>query len=176
MSSNNDSGSKLIDWYRKHIRPFFVTYNEGKVAEFDADCDRIKAIHHALDQKLPVCLLGASGIGKSTLINALVFGEATHIPSGGIGPLTAQALSVCHDPSASFDVLYHGPDRVNRLIFGLERHLQAEAKRLMKGASAEEPPQPETLGLVLISDEEAKELNELVSADDTDRDRTICSR
>ena len=63
MSEDNNNGSKLIEWYRKHIRPFFVEQKE-KVAEFDADCERLKSIHHALDQKMPICLLGLSGISN----------------------------------------------------------------------------------------------------------------
>lgn len=172
MSKENSTGSKLIEWYRSHVRPFFVTHNETKVAEFEADCDRLRSIHHALDKPMPICLLGISGIGKSTLINSLVFGEETYVPSGGIGPLTAQALSVCYDPDASFKVLYHGPDKLNRLIFGLERHLQSQNKPA-EATSAEADPAPESLGLLVESEEEARDLVDLVNGDENAKEKTI---
>jgi len=174
MSKDNNTGSKLIEWYRSHIRPFFVTHNETRVAEFDADCERLRSIHHALEKPMPICLLGISGIGKSTLINSLVFGMETYVPSGGIGPLTAQALSVCYDSHASFQVLYHGPDRLNRLIFGLERHYQAQNKPA-EATSAESHAEPDALGLIVEDEAEARDLAELVNGDETAKEKTMAA-
>jgi len=172
MSKDDNAGNRLIEWYRTYVRPFFVTHNETKVADFEQDCERLKSIHHALNQKMPVCLLGLSGIGKSTLINSLVFGKETYLPSGGIGPLTAQALSVCYDAQASFAVLYHGPDRLNRLIFGLERHQQAQSKT-GAAAATDSHPSPEMLGLVVETEEEAKDLVELVNGEESAKEKSI---
>jgi len=83
-----------------------------------------------------VCFLGNAGIGKSTLINAIVFGKEIYIPSGGVGPLTAQALAVCHGEHASFEVLYHTVQRYNNVLKGLHWSYQAKLKREAGQASA----------------------------------------
>jgi GTPase SAR1 family protein len=51
--------------------------------------------------------LGASGVGKSTLINALVAGKELILPSGGVGPLTALAMEVRYGEVPSFEAEYH---------------------------------------------------------------------
>ena len=56
--------NKLISWYRKHIRPFFSDHEPDKLSEFDKDCQRIEKIEADLQQQLPVCFLGGSGVGK----------------------------------------------------------------------------------------------------------------
>jgi putative ribosome biogenesis GTPase RsgA len=43
-----------------------------------------------------VCFVGGAGVGKSTLVNALVAGGDTVVTSGGVGPLTAQAIEITH--------------------------------------------------------------------------------
>lgn len=112
--------NKLIQWYRKHIHPFFSDHEPDKLAEFDKDCQRIEEIEADLQKRLPVCFLGGSGVGKSTLINALVFGKDSYIPSGGIGPLTAQALTVCYGEQPSFEVHYHSVGKIHQVASGLE--------------------------------------------------------
>ena len=76
--------NKLLSWYRKHIRPFFSDHEPDKLVEFDKDCQRIEEVETDLQKQLPVCFLGGSGVGKSTLINALVFGKDSYIPSGAL--------------------------------------------------------------------------------------------
>ena len=166
MESNN----KLLEWYRKHIRPFFGEHEPEKLAEFDKDARRVEEIEADLRQQLPVCFLGGSGVGKSTLINALVFGKDSYIPSGGVGPLTAQALTVCYGEHPSFEVNYHSVDRINRVIFGLEKHLQAELKK--QGRPVVEA-KPEDLGLELSDDEEGSTLNSFVTDETDDKERLV---
>lgn len=84
--------NKLIQWYRKHIRPFFSDHEPDKLlTEFDKDCQKIEEIEADLQKQLPVCFLGGSGVGKSTLINALVFGKDSYIPSGGHWPVNCSS-------------------------------------------------------------------------------------
>src|SRR5213592_1226934 len=138
---------KLLDWCRKHVMPFLLGHGLEKVEEYDAEIKRLERIQATLHSKMPVCFLGNAGIGKSTLINAIVFGKDIYIPSGGVGPLTAQALTVCHGEAASFEVLYHTTERYNQLVFGLNHSYLAKLKR---EAGKENPASsPEDLGLEL---------------------------
>lgn len=160
----------LIHWYRKYIRPFFSDHEPDKLTEFDKDSQRIGEIEADLQKQLPVCFLGGSGVGKSTLINALVFGKDSYIPSGGIGPLTAQALTVCYGEQPSFEVNYHSVNKINQVVFSLERSYQVQLG-FQEGRGIEVKPEDLELD---ISDEE--EINQLVllANDDTDsKDKRI---
>ena len=79
-----------------------------------------------LGQELTICFLGNSGVGKSTLINALVADGHTVVQSGGIGPLTAQAISVRYGEQPRIEVEYHGTGRLWQLLFGLESAWKSE--------------------------------------------------
>ena len=57
---------KLIEWYRKHVKPFFLDHGLEKVEEYDAEIKRLERIQATLQAKLPACFLGNAGIGKST--------------------------------------------------------------------------------------------------------------
>lgn len=162
--------NKLIQWYRKHIRPFFSDHEPDKLVEFDKDCQRVEGVEADLQKQLPVCFLGGSGVGKSTLINALIFGKDSYIPSGGIGPLTAQALTVCYGEQPSFEVHYHSVDKINQVIFGLESNYQAQLG-CQEGKNAE--VKPEDLGLDVSGEEETSQLISLANDDTDDKDKRI---
>lgn len=162
--------NKLIQWYRKHIRPFFSDHEPDKLVEFDKDCQKIEEIEVDIQKQLPVCFLGGSGVGKSTLINALVFGKDSYIPSGGIGPLTAQALTVCYGEQPSFEVHYHSVDKINQVVFSLERSYQAQLG-CQEGKDAE--VKPEDLGLDVSGDEETSQLISHTNDDTDDKDKRI---
>jgi hypothetical protein len=118
---------QFLDWYDNVVRSFFgKTISQEKVAEFDKDRDHLSKTVQATDTEVAVCFLGASGIGKSTLINAMVGGSQAVVPSGGVGPLTAQALVVRSRPERRLEVEYHGPGRILRTVFGLEQMFKAD--------------------------------------------------
>lgn len=81
-----------------------------------------------------VGFLGESQVGKSSIINALV-GQRV-LPSGGLGPLTAQATALTYAKKPSFRVKYHGRKRLNEFRFALERYLHS----LGESVSAEAQP------------------------------------
>jgi GTP-binding protein EngB required for normal cell division len=116
------SSRDLLNWYRGKVDPFFREHlNEQKMEEFEKDFTRL---NHSLDSseiELSVCFLGNSGVGKSTLINAVIGGDRPVVPSGGVGPLTAQALVVRYSSHPRFEVEYHGSGQLLRTVFGLEQ-------------------------------------------------------
>jgi GTP-binding protein EngB required for normal cell division len=133
---------QFVKWYEETARPFLLkmALEEKKVADFDKDAARLSKAVESFDPELAVCFLGSSGIGKSTLINALLGGKRAVVPSGGVGPLTAQAVVVRYREAPGFEVEYHNHLRLWRTIFGLERAFKAEL-----GAPAASPELPAEL-------------------------------
>jgi GTP-binding protein EngB required for normal cell division len=99
---------QLIEWYQTRARCVLERHRPEKIDEFDRDCKRLQAAAAVLGHDLSVCFLGSSGVGKSTLINALVADGETVVPAGGVGPLTAQALIVRYGEQLKLEVVYHG--------------------------------------------------------------------
>lgn len=145
-----------IAWYRQVVRPFLEQYAPERIPSLDNDLTRLEGLLGRSD-KITACFLGNSGIGKSTLLNALVAGSEQVLPSGGIGPLTAQATEVHYSDIESFEVVYHQRKLLWRLTFGLEQ-------RLLRGASKKKEseisvPKAESVGNEL-TDEERQEVIE----------------
>ncbi len=112
----------LINWYSTFVRPLFAkTLSEDLVAALDKDRDQLSKLRGTSRTEIAICFLGTSGIGKSTLINAIVGGANVIVPSGGVGPLTAQALIVRSMPEKRLEVEYHNAQPILRTVFGLEQ-------------------------------------------------------
>src|SRR5205823_4015085 len=97
-----------------------------------------------------------SGVGKSTLLNAIVARDLTVLPQGGIGPLTAQATVVRYSPKKYFRVTYLSRRKVNELLFALERHHEAQL--------AQQGQPVDNLSAEIARDLSAEELEEIQAA------------
>src|SRR5579862_2169586 len=94
-----EQARELVDWYKTQARSFLEKHCPEKVEDLDRACARLQRASSLRGAELSVCFLGNSGVGKSTLINALTGGGQAVVPSGGVGPLTAQALTVRYGTS-----------------------------------------------------------------------------
>src|SRR5262249_34895917 len=86
----------LVDWYRMKARAFLERLESEKLRDFDKDLEQVRDAQMGVEKELAICFLGNCGVGKSTLVNALVADNQVIVPAGGIGPLTAQALVVAY--------------------------------------------------------------------------------
>jgi len=117
----------LLNWYTQRARPFLCDLLPSeKLAEFDKDGKQLQDRLSTLDKELVVCFLGSSGVGKSTLLNAIVDGKQPLVPSGGVGPLTAQAVVVRYAPQKKLEVEYHSIRMLHQTYFGLEQMYRVE--------------------------------------------------
>ena len=64
----------LLAWFNDHAKPFLETYASERVKPLTSDAQRLEALRKVPLETI-VCCLGNAGIGKSTLINALVAGR-----------------------------------------------------------------------------------------------------
>lgn len=113
--------SENLAFYDREARKVLQEILGDRIGEVDQAAD---ALRRALAARplIRVGFLGESQVGKSSIINALV-GQRV-LPSGGIGPLTAQKTQLVHADSPSFRVRYHGRQRLNAFRFALERYFE----------------------------------------------------
>ncbi len=162
MASEKPTTLELQRWYRKQVRPFLASEEAGRIEELDREIDRLETRERWINKPISACFVGGSGIGKSTLINALVAGNEIVVPSGGVGPLTAQALQIGYGSTPAFAAIYHPPKRVWSLAFALETALRRSESTSAQAVELE--------GLeAQLDEEEADEAKDLKSTDESDR-------
>lgn len=69
-------------------------------------------------------VVGDANVGKSTLLNALVFGDQSILPSAGVGSVTARATRLRHACTARLGIHYVQHSYIYELCYALE-HLDA---------------------------------------------------
>jgi GTP-binding protein EngB required for normal cell division len=164
MLANKEKSEKLIWWYEKAVRPFLEKYAKEKIGPLDNEKIRLEKIIKEPDQ-LIACFIGMSGIGKSTLLNALAADEKIILPAGGTGPLTAQATEVYFSNKPKFKVKYHNKNVLWKVIFALETQL----KRDNKVDSENSKVSSDDIGSNL-DDEEKKEVVDVVDSIERERE------
>jgi GTP-binding protein EngB required for normal cell division len=118
---------RALQWFDQQAKPFLEAHAPEKLASLQSDYDRLMRLM-ARPEDVTVCFLGNSGVGKSTLLNALAADDAQVLPAGGIGPLTAQATEVHYSDEPMFRVTYHGKDRLWKVAFAIETRLDRQKK------------------------------------------------
>jgi GTP-binding protein EngB required for normal cell division len=132
----------LVDLYRTEVRAFLEDHKSTTLEGLDQAAVLLEAAL-ARDPRIDVGFLGESQVGKSSLINAVLGQKA--LPSGGVGPLTAQATRITHSRANRIEVTYHPRARLNQLIFALERYL--ERRNELPKTTGPTAPDPEALAL-----------------------------
>lgn len=152
---------RLNKWYADAVRPFLSTAGDGRLDEFDGQARLLSERAEKLCNSLLACFVGGSGVGKSTLINCLVGRHEVVVPSGGVGPLTAQALKIEYGERPALRAIYHAPATVWKLVFALEKMFAADL------ASGTSPPLNDLLSG--MDDEAIEEVEDLAAGDDFEK-------
>ncbi len=120
------TAKELLALYRDECRPFLGQHLPVAIEGLDRRAELLESAVGSRET-LDVGFVGESQVGKSTLLNALIGAYA--LPSGGVGPLTAQAIHVRHSTEPFFVVRYHGRKKLNEARFAMESFLAGEEAR-----------------------------------------------
>jgi hypothetical protein len=140
LSRSRSAGMKLLDWYTKRARPFLEQHAQRDVTAIDQQALRVEHLTKTSDEEVAVCFLGNAGVGKSTLLNALVSERYDILPHGGVGPLTAQATVVRYAAAPYFKASYFPPKALNRILFILERTSSPSGAHPRQARMTNSPP------------------------------------
>lgn len=154
--------ARVMVWYEQQAKPFLEKHAPDRLAAVEADYVRLKRLMARPDE-VTICFLGNSGVGKSTLLNALAAGDRQVLPAGGIGPLTAQATEVRYSEERRFRVVYHPRGHLWKLAFALEVRLVADeraAKRKSDDDAASAAALSDELGNDLAGELDASDIQD----------------
>jgi len=118
--NTEENAHDLLKLWAEELRPLLAQHIPGEIGAVDQSAELLVA---ALRRKthLQIGFIGESQVGKSSLINALV--ERSALPSGGIGPLTAQATQVAYADDDCLTVSYHDTEKLRGVRLLLESAL-----------------------------------------------------
>ncbi len=129
----------LVEWFEKQAKPFLEKHAPDRLPPLLGDLARLNRLI-AQPNEVTICFLGNSGVGKSTLLNALAAGNRQVLPAGGIGPLTAQATEVRYSKEPWFQVVYQPSVKFWQLVSALAFRQSSLAKAATKGTASPDIP------------------------------------
>jgi GTP-binding protein EngB required for normal cell division len=158
--------TRVHAWLAADGRAIFERRDAARLPILDAmiaDAERCLA---PAQRELPICFLGNAGVGKSTLINALVDPVVHVVPQGGVGPLTAQATVVRYAERPYLRARYYGARKVNQLAFALDRYGERRQRRAVgpDSASLDEETRNEVLFALSPGADDSDQARALVEA------------
>ena len=143
-----ETAQQLLTLYQEECRGFLESHLAVAVDALDRRAQLLQSVVE-VRETLDIGFVGESQVGKSTLLNSLI-GEFA-LPSGGVGPLTAQAIHVRHADDPFFVVRYHSRKKLNEARFAIEAFLgSSDAAAEVEASSGAEKSQ-----LVQVVEEEA---------------------